>query len=56
MILKNASVLYSQKTKADIFFKDKPAPKYLSSTVDFLYAEQKCQLFVDEVINKTVKE
>ncbi len=56
MILKNASVLYSQKTKADILFKDKPAPKYLSITVDFLYAEQKCQDFVDEVINKTVEE
>lgn len=47
MIMKNANVLYNQKTKADILYKDKPTPKYLSSTVDFLY---------DEVIKKIIAE
>lgn len=56
MIMKNASVLYNQKTKADTLYKNKPAPKYLSSTVDFLYAEQRCQCFIDEIIKKIVTE
>ena len=56
MIMKNANVLYNQKTKADILYKDKPTPKYLSSTVDFLYAEQRCQCYIDEVIKKITAE
>ncbi len=45
MILKNASVLYRQKTNESTLFAGKAAPKYLQSTVDFLYAEKKCLEF-----------
>ena len=47
-ILTNARVLYSQKTKQHILFADKPTPKYLASTVDFLYAERKCMQYITE--------
>lgn len=43
MILKNASVIYQQKTNADRLFADKKAPKYIENTVDFKYAESKCK-------------
>ncbi len=56
LIMKNAGVLYNQKTKADTLYKDKPAPKYLASTVDFLYAEQRCQKYIDEVILRLTAE
>ncbi len=49
MILKNASVLYNQKTKVSVLYRDKPAPNYLDSTVDFLYAETRCQLYIDTI-------
>ena len=45
MILKNASVIYRQKTNADKLFADKKAPKYIENTVDFKYAESKCKEF-----------
>ena len=51
LIMKNAKVLYNQKSKADILYKDKPAPKYLSSTVDFLYAEHKCKCYIEEILS-----
>lgn len=39
-ILKNASILYNQKTKENILFKDTKKPGYLESTVDFILAEK----------------
>ncbi len=45
MILKNAKILYNQKINADTLFLKQPAPKYLNSTVDFKYAEEKCLEF-----------
>lgn len=47
LIIKNAQVLYNQKTKKDILFAGKQAPGYLKDTIDFLYAEQKCRMFQD---------
>lgn len=44
-ILKNAQVIYNQKTKINTLYADKPAPGYLSDTVDFEYAEEKCRSF-----------
>ncbi len=46
-ILKNAQVLYNQKTNQDKLFAEKSSPGYLNSTVDFLYAEEKCMQFVN---------
>lgn len=43
MILRNASVIYRQKTNASRLFADKEAPKYIENTVDFRYAESKCK-------------
>ncbi len=43
MILKHARVLYNQKTKAVLLYSDGKTPRYLASTVDFQYAEQKCK-------------
>ena len=45
MILKNAQVLYNQKTKCDTLFKGTKAPGYLAGTLDFKYAEEKCRSF-----------
>lgn len=45
LILKNARILYNQKTQSDKLFADKKAPGYLSNTVDFLYAEEQCKYF-----------
>lgn len=45
MIVKNAQVIYNQKTKCDALFKGKKAPGYLADTVDFQYAEEKCKEF-----------
>lgn len=45
MILRNASVIYRQKTNASRLFADKEAPKYIENTVDFKYAESKCRDF-----------
>ena len=47
LILKNAKILYNQKTRSDVLYVETPAPRYLNSTVDFLYAEQKCQQYID---------
>ena len=44
-IFKNANIIYNQKTKAHIFYKDKKAPRYILETVDFIYAEKKCEKF-----------
>jgi protein AbiQ len=41
-IIKNAQVLYTQKTKDDSFYVGKVKPNYLKSTIDFQYAEKKC--------------
>jgi protein AbiQ len=41
-IFKNAQVMYAQKTKEDAFYFGKNKPNYLSSTIDFFYAEKKC--------------
>jgi len=41
-IYKNAIVLYTQKNKDDSFYIGKIKPNYLNSTIDFKYAEQKC--------------
>lgn len=41
MILKNATVLYNQKTKeSSLFLDSKKKPGYLATVVDFKYAEQ----------------
>lgn len=41
-IVKNSSILYSQKTKEALLYADgKKKPGYLKSVVDFKYAEQK---------------
>lgn len=45
MILKNASVIYRQKTNAEKLFANKEVPKYIENTVDFKYAEMKCKEF-----------
>ncbi|MCI9337061.1 MAG: type III toxin-antitoxin system ToxN/AbiQ family toxin [Lachnospiraceae bacterium] len=45
MIIKNANVIYRQKTNADKLFGDKNMPKYIENTVDFKYAESKCREF-----------
>ena len=45
MIVKNAKVIYNQKTKCDTLFKGKKVPGYLAGTVDFQYAEEKCKAF-----------
>ena len=45
MIIKNANVIYRQKTNADKLFGDKNMPKYIENTVDFKYAETKCREF-----------
>jgi protein AbiQ len=44
-IYKNAEIIYRQKTVEDAFYIGKKKPDYLSSTVDFLYAEIKCSLY-----------
>ena len=46
-ILNYADVIYNQKTKQNILYAEMPAPNYLLSTVDFLYAETKCQEYID---------
>ena len=63
MIIKNAQQLYMQKTCRDEIFAEKAAPKYLDSTIDFLYAEQKCKEFIkmrektqEPVMRKSVKD
>ena len=53
MIVKNARVIYNQKTKCEILYAGKKAPGYLADTIDFRYAEEKCKAFQS---GKTVKE
>lgn len=48
MIIKNAQIIYNQKTKCDILYKTEKAPRYLANTVDFRYAEEKCKAFQNE--------
>lgn len=48
LILKNASILYNQKIKMNVYYKDKKIPRYLFDTVDFLYAERKCLNFIED--------
>ncbi len=46
-IFRHASVLYNQKTKEkSLFIGDNKKPGYLSNTVDFIYAEQKCNQYI----------
>ncbi len=45
LIIKNAQVLYNQKTKCEMLFAGKKAPGYLADTLDFQYAEAKCKAF-----------
>lgn len=52
LIMKNANVLYSQKTNAATLYTDRPAPKYLANTVDFKGAEDRCKLFMIEQQSK----
>ncbi len=63
MIRKYAEQLYKQQTCRDELFIGKAAPKYLDSTIDFLYAEQKCKEFMrlrektqQPAIRKSVKD
>lgn len=49
LIMRNARVLYNQKTKSDKLFAGKQTPKYLASTIDFQYAEEKCRAFQVEI-------
>lgn len=46
LILKNASILYKQKTNSQKLFAEGQAPKYIENTVDFLYAEKKCREYM----------
>lgn len=42
-IIKNSNLLYKQKTKEKIMFKDgSKKPNYLNSVINFSYAEEKC--------------
>lgn len=43
LILKNADIIYKQKTNAGEYYSRKPMPGYLKNTVDFSYAEEKCR-------------
>ena len=45
MVIKNARVIYNQKTQCGTLYKGKKIPGYLASTVDFQYAEEKCKAF-----------
>ena len=45
-ILKNAQVIYRQKTNYATLYATHPAPGYLSNTIDFQYAEERCNAFV----------
>lgn len=45
MIIKNAQVIYKQKTKADTLFSGTKVPGYLAGTIDFTYAEEKCKQY-----------
>ena len=50
-ILKNAELLYRQKTKADILYSGENAnkkPGYLSATINFKYAEQMHDKYISE--------
>lgn len=48
-IVKNAFVLYNQKTKESLFYTDgKKKPGYLKNVVDFKYAEQKYNQYKNE--------
>lgn len=44
-ILKNARVLYNQKSNPQKSFPNRPIPGYIVNTVDFCYAERKCLEF-----------
>lgn len=48
LILKNAKVLYNQKTKVEVLYPDGNAPRYLTAAIDFKYAEQKCKAFQEK--------
>ncbi len=45
MIIKNAQVIYKQKTKAGTLFSGTKVPGYLAGTIDFTYAEEKCKQY-----------
>lgn len=49
MILKNANILYRQKTDSTSMNRYKPA--YLNATIDFRYAENRCDRFIKEMVN-----
>lgn len=44
LIVKNARVLYNQKTKCETLFAGKKAPGYLTDTIDFRYAEKNAEI------------
>jgi protein AbiQ len=45
-IFKNAEILYEQRTKSDTYYIGKYKPPYLNSTLDFKYAENKCDQYI----------
>lgn len=47
-ILKNAKMLYHQKTHENEIFTEKPKPGYLAATIDFKYAEQMHDKYIEE--------
>lgn len=55
VILKNAKVLYNQRTKCETLFSGKKKPGYLNDTIDFQYAEIKCALFQMEQGKESAK-
>lgn len=46
-IIKNANIIYNQKTKEDIYYRENPPkkPGYLDSTIDFKYVEEVCKKY-----------
>lgn len=56
LIIRNASILYNQKTKTESLFTERDAPRYLSSTVDFQYAEKRCLEFQKEIFLEELSE
>lgn len=46
LIQNNVRVLYSQQIHRENIFQGKQTPKYLESTVNFKYAEQKCTEYI----------
>ena len=46
LILKSSTVLYRQKTNRKNLYAEQKEPGYLNQVVDFLYAEQRCDEFI----------